>query len=234
MVDLKPASEMAAAVDIRFPNESPEYRAARTALLAEEIELRRHIERVAEMRRALPAGGAVSADFRFVDENGSDVGLIDMFGPHDTLITYHWMFGPQRERPCPMCTSFLGGLAAATRDLTQQVAVAVIGRSPIERQIAFKLERGWGAMPLYQAKGDDFSITYGGLLPDGSEVPALNVFERFDGGVRHFYAGEMTGETADPGQDPRGAPDLPLIWTLFDLTRRGRDPHWYPSLSYPG
>jgi predicted dithiol-disulfide oxidoreductase (DUF899 family) len=231
--DLKPAKAMAQAVEIRFPGESAAYRAARTALLAEEIELRRHIERVSEMRRALPPGGMVTGDYRFIDENGGDIGLIDMFGPHDTLIAYHWMFGPKRVRPCPMCTAFLGGLAAATNDLTQKVAVAAIAGAPIERQIAFKQERGWGEMPLYQTKGDDYFNTYGGLAPDGSDIPALNVFERVDGGVRHFYAGEMTGETADPGQDPRGAPDLPLIWTLFDLTRRGRDPDWYPSLSYP-
>jgi predicted dithiol-disulfide oxidoreductase (DUF899 family) len=38
------------------PNESPEYRLARNALLAEEIELRRHVERVAAPHsgRALP------------------------------------------------------------------------------------------------------------------------------------------------------------------------------------
>ena len=50
------AREMAAKSAWPFPNESGAYRAARTALLAEEIELRRHIERVAEMRRALPPG----------------------------------------------------------------------------------------------------------------------------------------------------------------------------------
>jgi predicted dithiol-disulfide oxidoreductase (DUF899 family) len=232
MTDLASAEELARAVDIRFPNESPEYRAARTALLAEEIALRRQIERVAAQRRALPPGGLVPDTYRFVDENGRDVGLNDMFGPHDTLITYHWMFGPQRARPCPMCTGFLGGLAAATRDLTQKVALAVIGGSPIERQIAFKLERGWGDMLLFQTIGEDFFQEYGGLTPDGSEFPALNVFERSADGVRHFYSGEMAGETADPGQDPRGAPDLMLIWTLLDLTRRGRDPDWYPSLSY--
>jgi predicted dithiol-disulfide oxidoreductase (DUF899 family) len=87
-------------------------------------------------------------------------------------------------------------------------------------------------MPLFQTIGEDFFQEYGGLTPDGSEFPALNVFERSADGVRHFYSGEMAGETADPGQDPRGAPDLMLIWTLLDLTRRGRDPDWYPSLSY--
>ena len=50
---LKPAAEVARAAPTRIPNESAEYRAARTALLAEEIELRRHIERVAAQRFVL-------------------------------------------------------------------------------------------------------------------------------------------------------------------------------------
>ena len=50
---LKPAHELAQH-DRRFPNDSDDYRKARLALLTEEIELRRHIERVATQRRALP------------------------------------------------------------------------------------------------------------------------------------------------------------------------------------
>ena len=41
---LPPAEELAARAKSRWPGESAEYRAARTALLAEEIDLRRHIE----------------------------------------------------------------------------------------------------------------------------------------------------------------------------------------------
>src|SRR6478609_3272623 len=99
-MDLKPASELAAASSKPYPNDSADYRKARTALLAEEIELRRHIERVAAQRRALPPGGE-ARDYRFEDENGKTIGLADMFGEHDTLVSYFWMFGPQRERPCP-------------------------------------------------------------------------------------------------------------------------------------
>jgi hypothetical protein len=47
---LKPAAELARANTARVPNESTEYRRAREQLLAEEIELRRHAERVAELR----------------------------------------------------------------------------------------------------------------------------------------------------------------------------------------
>jgi len=56
------------------PNESADYRRARQALLAEEIELRRHIERVAEMRRALPPGGEVTKKYEFEGEDGKIVG----------------------------------------------------------------------------------------------------------------------------------------------------------------
>ena len=51
---LVPAGELVAGNPARFPNESAEYRKARNALLVEEIELRRHISRVAAQRRALP------------------------------------------------------------------------------------------------------------------------------------------------------------------------------------
>ena len=66
MSTLRPAAELAAEASRPFPGDSPEYRAARTKLLAEEIELRRHLERVAEMRRQLPPGGQ-PADHRFID-----------------------------------------------------------------------------------------------------------------------------------------------------------------------
>src|SRR5437588_3866473 len=103
---LKPAAELARASHVRFPNESAEYRRARETLLAEEIDLRRHIERVAELRRALPPGGAVTKAYSFEGEGGA-VKLSDLFGDKQTLVIYSYMFGPQREQPCPMCTSFM-------------------------------------------------------------------------------------------------------------------------------
>ena len=42
------------------------------------------------------------------------------------------------------------------------------------------------------------------------------------------------GQTADPGEDPRGAPDLMPLWNFLDLTPGGRGTDWYPKLSYPG
>jgi predicted dithiol-disulfide oxidoreductase (DUF899 family) len=103
---MKPAAELANTNTTRHPNESAEYRRARQALLAEEIELRRHIERVAEMRRALPPGGEVTKRYEFEGEAGK-VTLAELFGNKQTLAIYSYMFGPQRKQPCPSCTSFM-------------------------------------------------------------------------------------------------------------------------------
>jgi hypothetical protein len=52
---------------------------------------------------------------------------------------------------------------------------------------------------LYSDLNGAYSRDYFGVLPDGSEIPAFNVFTRRDGSIRHFWSGEMTGSTADPG-----------------------------------
>ena len=224
------AIELAAAASKPYPNDSAEYRTARTALLAEEVELRRHIERVAAQRRALPPGGA-ARDYRFNDESGKTIGLTDMFGAHDTLVTYFWMFGPERKQGCPMCTSFIGAIDTPARDIAQRVAIAVIGRSPVARQLAFARERGWRNLKFYATVGDDFARDYRGLAPDGSEWPALDVWAKRDGQVRHFWGSELGG-TADAGQDARGAPDPTPLWNILDLTPAGRGSDWYPKLDY--
>ena len=89
---LKSAIDLARQNGVRFPNESAGYRQARDALLAEEIELRRHIERVAEQRRALPAGGTVPKDYAFVGENGP-VTFSRLFGDKQTLAVYSYIAG---------------------------------------------------------------------------------------------------------------------------------------------
>jgi predicted dithiol-disulfide oxidoreductase (DUF899 family) len=224
---LIPAAEFAANNKAHFPNESPEYRQARNDLLAEEIELRRHIERVAALRRALPPGGEIREDYAFEGSNGA-VRLSQLFGDKDTLVIYSMMFGPQRERACPMCTAMLTSWEGTARNLRERVALAVSARSSIERLLDFKNERGWQNLQIYSDIKGDYTRAY--VSPDDGDVPGLAIFTRGDGTVRHFWSGEMSGEMADPGQDPRGAPDLDSLWTILDLTPAGRGATWYPKL----
>ncbi|ANM13990.1 MULTISPECIES: DUF899 family protein [unclassified Rhizobium] len=228
---LVPAAVLAAKNGVRFPNETEEYRSARDALLAEEIELRRHIERVARQRRALPPGGEVKKDYRF-EGAGGPISLSELFADKETLVVYSYMFGPERERPCPMCTSLLSAWDGEVPDMQQRVGLAVVARSPLERLLAFKKERGWHHLPLYSDTTDEYSRDYHAIGKDGSDDAAFNVFTRRDGTIRHFWSGEMGGVTADPGEDPRGAPDLMPLWTVLDCTPEGRAPDWYPKLSY--
>ena len=226
---LTPATELAQRNRARFPNESEAYRRGRNALLVEEIELRRHIERVAEQRRQLPPGGEVMGNFRFQAESGV-VTLGDLFGDKQTLLVYSYMFGPQRERPCPMCTSLLSSWEGKVPDLEQRLALAVLARSPIDRLVAAKRARGWTKLKLYSDSDGDYTRAY--VSAEDADVPGYNVFTRSGGVIRHFWSGEMSGEMADPGQDPRGAPDLDPLWTVLDTTPEGRGADWYPKLDY--
>lgn len=226
---LTPAAELAAKNQAHFPNESPAYREARNALLTEEIELRRHTERVAALRRGLPDGGEIPEDYVFEGPNGI-VRFSQLFGDKDSLVVYSMMFGPQRERPCPMCTAMLSSWDGAAGNLRDRVALAVTARSPIGRMLDFKKERGWRNLPLYSDAKGDYTRAY--VSADDADIPGLSVFTRRDGKIRHFWSGEMSGEMADPGQDPRGPTDLDPLWTLFDLTPEGRSPTWYPQLEY--
>ena len=230
--ELTPARELADARTAPFPGESEAYAEARRALLAEEIEFRRHMTRLGEQRRALPPGPVVEKDYRFQDENGDEVGLADLFGGQSTLITYFWMYGPQRERPCPMCTNWLGGVNGNAADVKQRAALKILGRSPVERQKAFALERGWRDLDFVQTIGDEYADDLGLLDDEGNESPALVVYRRDGDDVRLFYAAEMPSAGADPGQDPRTAPDIAPLWNVLDLTPEGRGTDWYPSLSY--
>jgi predicted dithiol-disulfide oxidoreductase (DUF899 family) len=228
---LKPAAEMAERGSNPFPNESAEYRKARTSLLAQEIELRRQIQRVAAMRRELPDGGEAK-DYRFLDADGKEHRLADLFGRHDTLFTYFWMYGPERERPCPMCTSFVGSLDIPAVDIEQRVAVAILGRSPVSRQLEFARERGWRNLTFYQLVGDDFAKDYRAIGDDGSEGAMVAVWKREGDKVRLFWAAEGGPDTADPGFDPHLAPDPTPLWNILDYTPGGRGTDWYPKLEY--
>ncbi|GGL68037.1 DUF899 family protein [Wenxinia marina] len=221
---LEPVEAMAARNPRRVPGESDAYRAARQALLAMEYAQRRMNEEVAEARRALPEGPQVR-DYTFTGEAG-EVRLSGLFGPHDTLIVYSYMFGPQRKAPCPMCTSLMTASAGRVRSVRKNAAIVFVARSPIERLVAAKRDFGMPDLPVVSDGSGDYTADWVG--DRDADMPALNVFTRRDGVLRLFWSAE--GGEADPGQDPRGAVEFDPLWAFLDITPRGRRPDWYPSL----
>lgn len=229
---MQPVEALAEKAEVAFPGASDDYVAARRALFASEIEARRLLTRVAEQRRSLPPGPVIAKDYRFRDGNGEQVGLADLFGDHDTLVAYFWMYGQDRARPCPMCTNWLGSVNGNAPDIEQRAALRILGRSPVERQVAFAEERGWKNLRFVQTIGDDWAKDLGLLNADGTENPGLWVFRKQDDEVRLFWSSAQSMDTADPGQDPRDAPDIASLWSILDLTPAGRGEDWYPKLNY--
>ena len=217
--------------DVRFPGESAAYREARDALLQAEIELRRQVERVAALRRQLPPGGEVAQDYVFEADEGP-IRLSQLFGDKDTLVAYSYMYGPRMERPCPSCTSMLDSLDGQAPHISQSVSLAVIARSPLARIKAFTDPRGWRNLRLLSSAANDYHRDYHGESAEGAQLPAMNIFTRRDGSVRHFWASEMMFAPSDPGQDPRHVDMIWPLWNVLDMTPEGRGDSFYPKLSY--
>ena len=117
--------------DQTFPNENSDYRAARDALLTEELELRRQAEKVSAMRRALPLGGALKEDYVFQDLSGEAIRLSELFSPKSSdLLIYSFMYKPGGEA-CPVCTSLLDGLNGSGPHIKQNLNFAVVGKASV-------------------------------------------------------------------------------------------------------
>jgi predicted dithiol-disulfide oxidoreductase (DUF899 family) len=222
--------------DIRFPGESDEYRAARNRLLEAEADLRKQTEQVAALRRSLPDGGLLKEDYLF-DEAGPGaagrVKLSELFrGGKDTLILYSFMYGPDMQQACPSCTSILDGLNGVMPHALQRTNIAVVARSPVERISSFARERGWSGLRLLSSANNSYNADYHGETAEGKQRPALNVFMRRDGAIRHFYCTELLFVTPEPGQDARHVDTIWPLWNLFDLMPEGRGIDWRPALAY--
>ncbi len=212
---------------VRFPGESPEYRAARDALTQAESDLTRRIEEVAALRRSLPPGGPVPADYTFTagpadlsaDGPERTVRLSELFGAHDTLLLYSLMYSPAMDRPCPMCTSVVDALDGGAPDVVQRAGFAVVASSPIGAIRAFARERGWMHVPLVSSAGTTYNRDYHGENSGGEHLSRLNVFTKAGGQLRHFYATEQN--TVVAGQDDRHVDLVWPLWNLLDLTPSG-------------
>ncbi|MEM7077506.1 MAG: DUF899 family protein [Pseudomonadota bacterium] len=213
--------------DIRYPNESAQYRAARDELLQAEADLRRSIASVAAHRAALPPGG-LAPEYRFQTSAGVR-SLADCFGARDTLLVYSFMYGEDDQTPCPMCSAFLDSLRGHLRHIEQRMSVLIVARSPLERLLELAKARGWSDLAWASCAGNDYPRDYHSEMPNGAQVPMCNVFSHQDGEVRHFWASELFYVPSD--QHPRHMDMLWPLWHFFDLAPAGRG-EFMPSLDY--
>ena len=228
--------------ECRYPGESDAYREARNALLRAEVELVAQIERVAELRRALPPGGALKEDYVF-EEGPADlrdtktvhpVRLSELFGEHDSLILINTMWAPDHERPGPACNSLADGYNATAPHLSERVAFALVTRAPLAKLRPWAAARGWRDIRLLSSRNNSFNQDYHTQADDAHQMPSVTVFTRdAERQIRHYYSIEGHWLKPPAGQDQRHLDLFWPLWHLLDLTPGGRGTDWYPGYSYP-
>lgn len=236
---------------LAFPNESAEYRQARNALLDAEMDLRRQIETVAAMRRALPPGGEVKKDYVFertgAHRRPEQVRLSALFGDHPTLILYSFMYGPERDVPCNGCTHLLDAIDGSARHANQVVPLYVVARSPLARLEAWGRERRWRFIKFLSAEHNSFTDDYFANtagLPEAKRIdqgykrgenwdqPMFTVFRNHGDTIRHFWSTELVYVPEEPGQNHRAEDMVDPLWNLLDMTPEGRGKDWFPKVYY--
>jgi predicted dithiol-disulfide oxidoreductase (DUF899 family) len=202
-----------------IPNESKEYRAARSALLRDEQELVDKTKALAARRRQLPRGGKLKKDYIFQwassDKVGDRVKFSDLFGDKTTLIIYSWMFGPGWDKPCMSCTSLMDGFDRTWYSVAQDAAFVAVSKAKPEQIDAWAKERGWSQIPLLSGYGTAFQKDYHCQDPanDDMQWPVMLVFRKKDGVIFHFWQTERMSNHVDT---------VWPYWNLMDFTPEGR------------
>jgi predicted dithiol-disulfide oxidoreductase (DUF899 family) len=155
-----------------------EWQAARDALLAEEKELTRRGDELARKRRELP-WVPVEKDYRFETSAGTR-SLAELFDGRSQLLVYHFMFGPDYEAGCPVCSSIADNIDANLPHLyARDVTMICSSRAPLEKLEAYKRRMGW-RFDWVSTVGPDFHRDTGFLYTReelepflaGDELPA--------------------------------------------------------------
>ncbi len=218
--------------DQTFPNESSDYRAARDALLTEEIELRRQTEKVAALRRSLPLGGALKEDYVFRNLSGEDIKLSELFTDKSAnLLIYSFMYKPG-DKACPVCTSLLDGLNGAASHIKQNLNFAVTAKASIDELKAWSDARNWSNLSLFSCGETTYNLDYNAEDDEERQLMMMNVFRRSDDGIFHSWAYEFMYTPRADEPNYRQRDQIWPLWSVFDQTLDGRPSDWNPASSY--
>jgi predicted dithiol-disulfide oxidoreductase (DUF899 family) len=148
-----------------------EWQAARDELLAREKELTRMNDELARQRRELP-WVPVEKDYRFETADGTK-SLADLFDGRSQLLVYHFMFGPDYEAGCPVCSSIADNLDANAVHLrARDVTLICSSRAPLEKLHGYRERMGW-SFDWVSTVGSEFHRDLGFLYTKEELKPFL-------------------------------------------------------------
>lgn len=192
------------------PVVSPEeWSAARQALLVEEKELTRALDRLAAKRRRLPAV-RIDTEYEFVGPEGTRT-LLDLFGDLQQLAVYQFMDnGP--DAFCPGCTHLTDNVTDLSTLAEAGVAWVTVSDMPLSQMEKYWAEQGWD-VPFYSSHGTTFSADMGaggGFL--------LSLFLRDGDEIYRTYSTTQ-----------RGVDRVLFVNNILDLAPYGRQEAWEDS-----
>ena len=204
--------------ELRYPNESREYRDARELLLTDERELVDKVKSVAARRRNLPPGGQLKEDYVFQWANDGKVGkkvkFSELFGDKSTLMLYSFMYGPNWDNPCPSCTSLMDGFDRSSYQVTRDAAFVGIAKAPAEKINAWAKKRGWSQIAMVSGFESPFQADYKCQgESDDMQWPVMLVFRKQGGKIHLFWSTELDSNHVDT---------VWPYWNLMDFTPEGR------------
>jgi predicted dithiol-disulfide oxidoreductase (DUF899 family) len=207
---------------VRWPDESPEYAKRRDALHEAEVALRDQRERVAELRRQLPADTVIPDEMLCEVRDGValELPMSALFTrPELPLIVMHFMYGKAQTSPCPMCTCWADGYDGLVPHIEQRANFVVLVAGDPGAFGEYARERGWRNLRIVSSGQSEFKRKLGFEDEAGGQMPGVSVLLRgADGTLRHSYSA-----CAHLGQaGVRGMDLLNPLWHYFDLLPEGR------------
>jgi predicted dithiol-disulfide oxidoreductase (DUF899 family) len=225
-----------------------EWLAAREKLVAGEKEHTRLGDELARQRRELP-WVLIEKEYTFHTEDGSKT-LAELFDGRSQLVVYHFMFGPEYDAGCPVCSSIADSFNGVLTHLkARDVTMICVSGAPIDKLLAYRERMGWN-FNWVSSYESDFNFDFehsrtkeqtGAWLGEEappvpsrfasqcgtdvvgylSEGPGLSVFALSGGDVYLTYS-----TTA------RGLEPVMTYYGILDLTPRGRDEGEPPDPSW--
>lgn len=173
--------------------------AERMALLADEKELTRRSDDLAQRRRELP-WVRVDKDYQFASLD-SFLSLDDLFQGRSQLLIYHFMFGPDYKAGCPSCSFIADGFNGFWRHLANHdVMLTAVSRAPIEKLLDYRSRMAWD-FPWVSSSTSDFNADFGvGFSPDEQRTGFEYNYAR-NPGLPDDMAARTTGHAAACGVD---------------------------------
>ncbi len=211
-----------------------EWLEARLALLAEEKALAKQSDALAAKRRQLP-WVRVEKDYRF-DTNEGPKSLPDLFGPFSQLIVQHFMFGPDWQAGCPMCSFWADGYSDVTAHMAQRdMSFVVCSRGPLDRLNAYRQRMGW-TFDWVSSLGSDFNFDYNvsASEADQAEGQMTYNFRRGPSQMSELHgtsvfakdaAGDVFHTYSTYG---RGVERFNTVYGFLDILPKGRDEDGLP------